>query len=198
MIDSTERSFSGCSPMSADERTGMRFSVCKSICFPNCTYASITSVAVDCRNRLQSWVHTELCTLQRSRARRLVKPQCSQFAPSLRFTRHLLPTSLVYRNCCTHLHAVHGAADSVGCRLPLLPSPYRPYWRTFGNCDEAANSKGNSRQLFQIVKSMTRKFQPRMQCIQSETGENLTEAAQIADRWKGCTVKTCTTTKNGK
>ena len=24
-----------------------------------------------------------------------------------------------------------------------------------------------------------------MQCIQSATGENLTEAAQIADRWKG-------------
>jgi len=47
---------------------------------------------------------------------------------------------------------------------------------------EAANSKGNSRQLFQIVKSMTRKFQPR---LQSATGKNLTEAAQIADRWKG-------------
>ena len=50
---------------------------------------------------------------------------------------------------------------------------------------EAANSKGNSRKLFQIVKSMTRKFQPRLQGIQSATGENLTEAAQIADRWKG-------------
>ena len=50
---------------------------------------------------------------------------------------------------------------------------------------EAANTKGNSRQVFQIVKSMTRKFQPRLQCIQSATGENLTEAAQIADRWKG-------------
>ena len=49
---------------------------------------------------------------------------------------------------------------------------------------EAANSKRNSRQLFQIVKSMTRKFHPRLQGIQSATGENLTEAAQIADRWK--------------
>jgi len=48
-----------------------------------------------------------------------------------------------------------------------------------------SNSKGNYRQLFQIVKSMTRKFQPCLQCIQSATGENLTEAAQIADRWKG-------------
>ena len=43
---------------------------------------------------------------------------------------------------------------------------------------EAANSKGNSRLLFQIVKSMTRKFRPRLRGIQSATGENLTEAAQ--------------------
>ena len=50
---------------------------------------------------------------------------------------------------------------------------------------EAANAKTNSRRVFQIVKSMTRKFQPRVQCIQSATGENLTEAAQIANRWKG-------------
>ena len=50
---------------------------------------------------------------------------------------------------------------------------------------EAANSKGNSRQLFQIVKSMTRKFQPRLQCIQSVSGENLNEAAHTADSWKG-------------
>jgi len=50
---------------------------------------------------------------------------------------------------------------------------------------EAANAKENSRQVFQVVKSMTRKFQPRLQCIQSATSENLTEAAQIADRWKG-------------
>jgi len=28
---------------------------------------------------------------------------------------------------------------------------------------EAANANGNSRQVFQIVKSMTRKFQPRLQ-----------------------------------
>ena len=61
---------------------------------------------------------------------------------------------------------------------------------------EAANTKGNSRQVFQIVKSMTRKFQPRLQCIQSATGENLTEAAQITDRWKGI-VKTCTTMRKG-
>jgi len=33
---------------------------------------------------------------------------------------------------------------------------------------------------------MTRKYQPRLQCIRSATGENLTEAAQIGDRWKGC------------
>jgi len=50
---------------------------------------------------------------------------------------------------------------------------------------EATNSKGNSRQFFQMVKSMTRKFQRRLQGIQSATGENLSEAAQIADRRKG-------------
>jgi len=50
---------------------------------------------------------------------------------------------------------------------------------------KAVNSKGNSRQLFQIVKSMTRNIQPRLQSIQSVTGENLTEPAQTADRWKG-------------
>jgi len=50
---------------------------------------------------------------------------------------------------------------------------------------EAAHAKGNSRQVFETVKSMTRKFQPRLQCIQSAVCDNLTEAAQIADRWKG-------------
>jgi len=50
---------------------------------------------------------------------------------------------------------------------------------------EAANLKGNSRQLFRIVKSMTRKVHLRLQGIQSATGENLTEATEIADRWKG-------------
>jgi len=50
---------------------------------------------------------------------------------------------------------------------------------------EAANSKRKSRQLLQIVISVTRKFLPRRQCIQSATCENLTEAAHIADSWKG-------------
>jgi len=56
-----------------------------------------------------------------------------------------------------------------------------------GMCAElvAANANGNSRQVFRIVKSMTRKFHPSLQRIQSATGKNLTEAAQIADRWKG-------------
>jgi len=60
---------------------------------------------------------------------------------------------------------------------------------------EGANSKGNFRQLFQIVKSMTRKFHPRLQGIQSATGENLTGAAQIADS-PGALVKILV--KNGK
>jgi len=35
------------------------------------------------------------------------------------------------------------------------------------------------------IRHWTRKFQQRLQRIQSATGENLTKAAQIADRWKG-------------
>ena len=35
---------------------------------------------------------------------------------------------------------------------------------------EAANTNGNSRQVFQIVKSMTPKFQPCLQYIQSAIG----------------------------
>jgi len=52
-----------------------------------------------------------------------------------------------------------------------------------GMCMElqAANSKGNYRQLFLIVKSITRKYHPRLQDIQTATGKNLTNVAQIAD-----------------
>jgi len=62
---------------------------------------------------------------------------------------------------------------------------------------EAANSKGSSRQLFQIVKSMTRKFQPRLQCIQSAAGENFTEVHKSQTGEKGL-VKTCTMINKGK
>jgi len=44
---------------------------------------------------------------------------------------------------------------------------------------EAANSKGNSRQLFQIVKSMTQKFQPRLQDIQSATSTVMRKAKEL-------------------
>jgi len=53
---------------------------------------------------------------------------------------------------------------------------------------ETANSKGNSRQLFQKVKSMTQTFQPRLQCISDwrklmhSKADEMTEAAQIRDR----------------
>ena len=65
---------------------------------------------------------------------------------------------------------------------------------------EAANSKENSRQLFQIAKSMTRKFQPHLQYIQSATGENLTEAAQMHKLQTGgkSIVKACTVMRKGK
>jgi len=59
---------------------------------------------------------------------------------------------------------------------------------------EAANSKGNCRQLFQIVKSMTRKFQPRLQGIQSATGENLHKSQTGG---KGI-VKSCTVMRKEK
>jgi len=58
---------------------------------------------------------------------------------------------------------------------------------------EAAHTKGNSRQLFQIVISMTQKFQLRLQCIQSATGENLTEAAQVV-RWNNARCEQATKT----
>jgi len=60
---------------------------------------------------------------------------------------------------------------------------------------EAVNSKENSRQLFRIVILMTRKFHSRLQGIQSVTGENLTEAAQIADMWKGYCEDLCSDEK---
>jgi len=47
---------------------------------------------------------------------------------------------------------------------------------------EAANSKGNSSQLFQIVKSVTRKFQPHLQGIQSATGENCRPVERVLRR----------------
>jgi hypothetical protein len=49
---------------------------------------------------------------------------------------------------------------------------------------ETAQQRGNARKLFQTVRSITSKFQPRLQCIQSKNGTNLTEAPQIAERWK--------------
>jgi len=52
-----------------------------------------------------------------------------------------------------------------------------------GNASSELKKIPTSRQLFQIVKSITRKFQPHRQCIQSATGVNLT--ANRTDRWKG-------------
>ena len=49
---------------------------------------------------------------------------------------------------------------------------------------EAASEKGNSRRLFQATKELTRKFQPRLHCIQSLSGKNITEPDKIAERWK--------------
>jgi hypothetical protein len=48
---------------------------------------------------------------------------------------------------------------------------------------ELANEKGNMRKLFQTVRTVTRKFQPRLHCIQSSTGDNITETGEIAELW---------------
>ena len=49
---------------------------------------------------------------------------------------------------------------------------------------EMANKSGNSRKLFTAARTITNKFQPRLQYTQSKTGTNLTEAPKIAERWK--------------
>jgi hypothetical protein len=49
---------------------------------------------------------------------------------------------------------------------------------------ETANHTENSRKLFPTVRTIPKKFQPRVQCIQSKTGTNLTEAPQTAASWK--------------
>ena len=53
-------------------------------------------------------------------------------------------------------------------------------------CDEleAANQKGDMRQVFRLAKTVTRKFQPSLHCIKSASGENITEDIHIAARWK--------------
>ena len=47
---------------------------------------------------------------------------------------------------------------------------------------EIADCKGNTRCVFQTVRSLTQKFQPRMNCIQTASGENITNAERIAER----------------
>ncbi|CAF2370343.1 unnamed protein product [Rotaria sp. Silwood2] len=49
---------------------------------------------------------------------------------------------------------------------------------------EMENKKGNTKKLFQTAKKITRKFHPRLNCIKSKTGENITETEKIAERWK--------------
>jgi hypothetical protein len=49
---------------------------------------------------------------------------------------------------------------------------------------EASNSKGDMRRLFQLTKSITQKFQPRLHCIRSAAGEKVTDAEGIAERWR--------------
>ena len=49
---------------------------------------------------------------------------------------------------------------------------------------EEQNEKGNMREVFRLVKNMTRKFQPRYGGIKSADGKNLTTTDEISQRWK--------------
>jgi hypothetical protein len=53
-------------------------------------------------------------------------------------------------------------------------------------CDEleTANRRGNMRGLFQTARTLTQTFQPRLHCIQSASGQNVTDAEGIAERWR--------------
>ena len=55
-----------------------------------------------------------------------------------------------------------------------------------GMCDEleAAQQKGNMQKLYQTAKSITRKFQLRLNCIKAKNGEVITETNEIAERWQ--------------
>ena len=69
-----------------------------------------------------------------------------------------------------YLHTVHSSGATVGQGSELYLLSFR--------CPTAFLAFSHS-SLFSCI------LQPRLQGIQSATGENLTEAAQIADRWKG-------------
>jgi len=49
---------------------------------------------------------------------------------------------------------------------------------------KVTNCKSNMRRLFQMTKSITQKYQPRLHCIQSASGEKVTDAVGIAERWR--------------
>jgi len=53
-------------------------------------------------------------------------------------------------------------------------------------CDEleSASAIGNVHKLYGAVWSVTRKFQPHLHCIESASGEIITETEKIAERWR--------------
>jgi len=48
---------------------------------------------------------------------------------------------------------------------------------------EIASKRGNTRKLFQATHTLTRKFQQRLDCIQSAPGANVTEPVKTAEHW---------------
>ena len=51
---------------------------------------------------------------------------------------------------------------------------------------ESASAIGNVRKLYRAVRSVTRKFQPHLHCVESASGEIITETEKIAERWREC------------
>src|SRR6218665_950640 len=49
---------------------------------------------------------------------------------------------------------------------------------------ELENQMENSRYIYKTIKTITRKFQPKLHCIQAENGEYITKPEDIAERWK--------------
>jgi len=49
---------------------------------------------------------------------------------------------------------------------------------------EDSNNKGNVKQVYQTVKTLTAKFKPQLFGIQSAAGELIPDKEEIAERWK--------------
>src|SRR6218665_2397947 len=55
-----------------------------------------------------------------------------------------------------------------------------------GICEklEESNKKGNMKQVFQTVKTLTKTFRPQLVCVNSKEGEKIKDKGIIAERWR--------------